>query len=311
MLPKTHLRELLESGHLVVTAEVGPPQGSDAALVAERVEMIRNHCDAINVTDNPLGVPRMSSLACARLIIDAGVEPIMHIATRSRNEILLQSELFGASALGIRNLLFITGDEAIAKREPQSTVVPEIDSVEGLKLASTLMKGKNSDGEDIEGPPSFFLGSTFNPHAESMDEEIRRIEQKRNAGAQFFQTQAVYEIERFGHFMRKLENLDVRVLAGIVPLQGSEMAEYISAHVPGIQISEAVIARLRDAEEGLADEELLNAGRAEGLLIAAETVKEIRSLKGVDGIHIMGIGWDESILQTVESAGLYPRPTRG
>jgi len=311
MLPKTHLRELLESGHFVVTAEVGPPQGSDAALVAERVELIRNHCDAINVTDNPLGVPRMSSLACARLIIDAGTEPIMHMATRSRGEMLLQSELFGASALGVRNLLFITGDKAIENGEPQTAVVPEMNSIEGLELASTLMRGKNSDGEEIVGAPTFFLGSTFNPYAESIDGEIRRIEQKRNAGAQFFQTQAVFGVERFRDFMKKIENLDVKVLAGIVPLQGSEMAEYMNVHVPGIQISETVIDRLRDAEEDLVDEELLIAGRAEGLLIAAETVEEVRNLKGVDGIHIMGIGWDESILQTVEGARLYPRPTRG
>ncbi len=311
MLPKTHLRELLESGHFVVTAEIGPPQGSDAALVAERVEMIRNHCDAINVTDNPLGVPRMSSLACARLIIDAGVEPIMHVATRSRSEMLLQSELLGAGALGIRNLLFITGDKATTKGALQSTVVSEMDSVGGLELARTLMRGKNSTGEEIVGPPSFFLGSTFNPYTKSVDEEVRRIEQKRNAGAQFFQTQAVYGTERFREFMKKIESLNVRVLAGIVPLQGSEMAVYMNTHVPGIQISEAIIARLCDAEEGLADEELLKAARAEGLLIAAETVDEVLKLKGVDGIHIMGIGWDESILQIVERAGLYPRPKGG
>jgi methylenetetrahydrofolate reductase (NADPH) len=311
MLPKTHFRELLESGHFVVTAEVGPPQGSDAALVVERVELIRNHCDAINVADNPLGAPRMSSLACARLIVDAGAEPIMHVATRSRSEVLLQSELFGASALGVRNLLFITGDEAIAEGEPQSATVSEMDSIEGLQLASTLMRGKNSDEEEIVGPPSFFLGSTFNPYAKSMEEEIRRIEQKRNAGAQFFQTQAVYDVERFRDFMKKIEILDVRVLAGIVPLQGSEMAEHMNSQVPGIQVSDAIIDRLVDAEDNLVEEELLKAGRGEGLLIAAETVEEVRNLEGVDGIHIMGIGWDESILQIVEHAELHPRPPRG
>ena len=311
MLPKTHLRELLESGHFVVTAEVGPPQGSDADSVAERVELIGNHCDAINVPDNPLGVPRMSSLACARLIIDAGVEPIMHMATRSRNEMLLQSELFGASALGVRNLLFITGDRAIANGELQSTMVPEMDSIDGLRLASTLMTGKNSGGEDILVPPTFFLGSTFNPYAKSVDEEIHRVKQKHNAGAQFFQTQAVYDVGRFRVFLEKMEDIDVSVLAGIVPLQGSEMAEYMNASVPGIQVPQGIVDQLRDAEEGLTDEDLLKAGRAEGLLIASETVETVRNLKGVDGVHIMGIGWDESILQTVERARLYPRPTRG
>jgi methylenetetrahydrofolate reductase (NADPH) len=225
--------------------------------------------------------------------------------------VLLQSELFGASALGVRNLLFITGDEAIAEGEPQSATVSEMDSIEGLQLASTLMRGKNSDEEEIVGPPSFFLGSTFNPYAKSMEEEIRRIEQKRNAGAQFFQTQAVYDVERFRDFMKKIEILDVRVLAGIVPLQGSEMAEHMNSQVPGIQVSDAIIDRLVDAEDNLVEEELLKAGRGEGLLIAAETVEEVRNLEGVDGIHIMGIGWDESILQIVEHAGLHPRPPRG
>ncbi|MHA2380240.1 MAG: methylenetetrahydrofolate reductase [Candidatus Thorarchaeota archaeon] len=311
MLPKTHLRELLENGHFVVTAEVGPPHGSDTVVVAERVGMVKEHCDAVNVTDNPLGIPRMSNLACARLVLDAGVEPIMHMATRSRSQMLLQSEMFGAFALGVHNVLFITGDRAIAESKSQSNVVPEIDSIQGLELASTLMKGKNLVGEDIVGAPSFYLGAAFDPHAKPVETQIRRIEQKRRAGAQFFQTQPIFEAERFQDFMKRVQDLDVRVIAGIMPLQGSEMAEYMNTYVPGILIPEAIMDRLRDAEEGLADEELLKAGRDEGLLIAAETVEEVRHLKGVDGVHIMGIGWDESIPQIVENAGLYPRRKRG
>ncbi len=311
MLPDTHLRDLLESGQFVVTAEIGAPHDSDASILVQRANLVKDHCDAINVADNPRGLSRMSSLACAHMVYETGAEPVMHIATRNRNSVQLQSDLFGAFALGIRNILFMTGDIPAQGSKSEKEMTPEIDSIQALRLASTLMEGKDIEGEDLEGAPSFYLGSTIDPYAIPKDEHVRRVWQKRDAGAEFFQTQAIYNLDGFQDFMDQIESLDAKVLAGIVPLQGSEMAEFMNNEIPGILVPDDYMGRLRDAEHGLQDEERLAASQGEGVRIAKEIVKAVRGVRGVNGIHIMGIGWEESIPLLVESTGLYPRPKRG
>lgn len=311
MLPDTHLRGLLERGQFVVTAEIGAPNDSDAGVLVQRANLVKDHCDAINVADNPRGLSRMSSLACAHMVYETGAEPVMHMATRNRNRVQFQSDLFGASALGVRNILLITGDVPAQGSKSEKEKTPELDSIRALGLASTLMEGKNLEGEDLEGAPSFHLGSTFDPYALPQDTHVKRVWEKHDAGAEFFQTQAIYDLDGFQDFMDQIESLDARVLAGIVPLQGSEMAEFMNSEIPGILVPDDYIGRLRDAEHGLQDEERLAASQEEGVRIAAEIIEAVRRMRGVDGIHIMGIGWEESIPQLVESTGLYPRPKRG
>jgi methylenetetrahydrofolate reductase (NADPH) len=300
--------QVLDSGFFVVTGEIGPPRGADKMVVLERTRLVTDYCDAINITDNVLGIPTMSSTACARLVLDIGGEPIMQMSTRDRNSISIESDLYGAYALGIRNVLFITGDDIISGSHPAVKIVHDINSIEALKLASRMMSGTNLDGEPLEGTPEFFLGSTFNPYAEPMQLHIQRTEEKRDAGARFFQTQAIFDIGCLETFMDLTHDLEINVLAGVMPLKGPKRACFMNRNVPGINIPQEIIDRLEDAGKGLKDDEMLEAMRAEGLLIAAETIKAIRQIKGIHGVHLMGVGWEESIPALVKSTGLYPRP---
>lgn len=299
---------ILESGAFAVTCEIGPPRGADKTIVLERTRVVSDYCDAINITDNTLGIPSMSSVACARFVLDAGAEPIMQLSARDRNSISIESELYGAYALGIRNVLFITGDNVILGSHPKAKAVYDIDSIQALKLASHLMGGTNLLGEPLEGVPKFFLGSTFNPNAEHLETQVQRTEKKRDAGARFFQTQAIFETTGLEAFMDLARDLELKVLAGVIPLKGPKRASFMQNNVPGINIPEEFIKRLEDAGNGLKDDEMSEAIRAEGLLIAAETIKTVRQIKGIQGVHLMGVGWEESIPALVKRAGLYPRP---
>ena len=304
----TRLKQTLDAGIFAITGEIGPPRGADHNLVIERTKLIADYCDAINITDNVRGIPTMSSTACARLVLDAGAEPIMQLATRDRNRISIESELYGAYALGIRNVLFITGDRTIMGPHPDAKMVFDIDSIQALELSSHLMRGTHFDGEEIEGTPQFFMGSTFNPYAESIETEVLRAEKKRDAGAQFFQTQAIFDIERLETFMDLASGLKLKVLAGIIPLRGPKNARFMNKNISGIKIPEEYIKRLEAAGKGLKDDAERDALREEGLVIASEIIKSIRKIKGISGLHLMGIGRKENIPELVNRAGLAQRP---
>ena len=300
---------MLERGEFVVTGEIGAPHGSDSNLVNERVETVRNYCDAINVPDNARGVPTMSSLVCAQYVFQAGVEPILHLTTRDRNQIAIQSELSGAFALGVRNILFMSGDHVRFGSHPDAKMVNDLDILEALSLAKHLSRGVDYAGDELEGTPEFYIGATINPNDDPMEEHVDRVEKKREAGAQFFQTQAIFEASRLEDFM-SLVSVDLKVLAGIIPLRDSEMAEFMNEFVPGIHIPEDVIKRLYDSGRGFDEEVRIDMIKAEGIQIALETIKEVRKIDGINGLHLMGVGWTESIVELVKGAGLYPRPDR-
>ncbi|TFH07971.1 MAG: methylenetetrahydrofolate reductase [Candidatus Thorarchaeota archaeon] len=304
----TRLKQTLDAGIFAITGEIGPPRGADHNIVIERTKLIADYCDAINITDNVRGVPTMSSMACARIVLDAGAEPIMQLSTRDRNRISIESELYGVYALGIRNILFITGDRTIMGPHSDAKMVFDIDSIQALQLSSHLMGGTNFDGEALEGTPQFFMGSTFNPYADSIEKEILRTEKKRDAGALFFQTQAIFDTDRLDSFMELVRDLKLKVLAGIIPLRGPRMARFMNTNVPGIKIPEEYINRLESAGKGLKEDAERDTMREEGLLIALEIIKSIRKIKGIDGLHLMGIGWEESIPELVKRAGLSQRP---
>jgi methylenetetrahydrofolate reductase (NADPH) len=298
----------LDAGIFAITGEIGPPRGTDHSIVVERTKLIADYCDGINVTDNVRGIPTMSSIACARIVLDAGGEPILQISTRDRNRISIESELYGAYALGIRNVLFITGDQASTSPYSEAKMVFDIDSIEALQLSTRLMQGAHFDGEELEGTPNFFMGSTFNPYADSIETEILRTEKKRDAGAQFFQTQAIFDTDKLESFMDFARGLKMKVLAGIIPLRGPKNARFMNANIPGIKIPEEIIKRLEAAGKGLKDDAELEALREEGLLIALETIKSVMKIKGISGVHLMGIGKKENIPELVYRTGLYPRP---
>jgi len=305
---ETRLKRLLNKGDFVVTAEIGAPHGADSNLIVERTKMVRNYCDAINVPDNARGVPTMSSTICAHYVLQTGAEPIMHLTTRDRNRISIQSELYGAYAVGIRNVLFIAGDHTRYGSHPDAKVVYDLDTVSALALANKLREGVDFAGDELEGTPEFCIGATINPNVSSIEELILQTKEKQNAGAQFFQTQAIFESERLKDFMGLASDMNLKVLAGIIPLKNLEMAEFMNTQIPEITIPEDVINRLADAGKDLDEEGRLEEMEKEGIRIALETIERVRRIKGINGVHLMGVGWTESIVELVKSANLFPRP---
>jgi methylenetetrahydrofolate reductase (NADPH) len=250
----------------------------------------------------------MSSIISSSLVLKAGAEPVIQVSSRDRNRIAIQSDLFGAHALGIRNALFVSGDHTQLLSPLETQLVTDIDSIQALKIASELMDGISYTHEDLDGAPDFFLGATFNSNVDPIDEHIKRVHEKCDAGAKFFQTQAIYDVDRFGEFIEELGFIDAFILAGIIPLKGPNTARYMNDELPGIVVPEGIIDRLEVAGDGFDELERLEVLQNEGLKIAQETIDKVRKIQGVNGLHLMSIGWPESIPDLVERAGLYPRP---
>jgi 5,10-methylenetetrahydrofolate reductase len=299
---------LLDKGEFVVTAEIGAPHGADSSLIAERTVMVRDYCDAINVPDNARSVPTMSSAICAHFVLQAGAEPIMHLTTRDRNRLSIQSELYGAYAVGIRNILFVAGDHVRYGSHPDAKVVYDLDTINALSLATKLREGVDLAGDELEGIPEFYIGATINPNISSIEKQILQTEEKQKAGAQFFQTQAIFDSERLKDFMSLTLDLNLKVLAGIIPLRSVEMAEFLDKKIPEITIPEDILDRIANAGKGLDELRGLEEMEKEGIRIALETIEEVRKIKGINGIHLMGVGWTESICELVKGANLFPRP---
>jgi 5,10-methylenetetrahydrofolate reductase len=299
---------LLNKGEFVVTAEIGAPHGADSNLIVERTEMVRDYCDAINIPDNARGVPTMSSTTCAHYVLQSGAEPIMHLTTRDRNRISLQSELYGAYALGIRNVLFVAGDHARYGSHPDAKVVYDLDTINALALTTKLREGTDFAGDELEGVPEFYIGATFNPNDSCLEDHVLLTEKKQKAGAQFFQTQAIFDSEKLKDFMELASDLNLKVLAGIIPLRDVEMAEFMNTQIPEITIPEEIIKRMDYVGKGPDEEARIEEMQREGLRIALETIERVRRIKGINGIHLMGVGWTESIVELAKGASLFPRP---
>ena len=270
--------------------------------------MVRDYCDAINVPDNARGVPTMSSAICAHYVLQNGAEPIMHLTTRDRNRIALQSELYGAYALGVRNLLFISGDHARYGSHPDAKVVYDLDTVKAISLASSLGDGTDQAGDELEGVPHFHIGATFNPNDDDIETQVLQTEKKQGAGAEFFQTQAIFEPERLKDFMELVAGFKLKVLAGIIPLRDVEMAQFMNTQIPEISIPDEIVQRMEMAGKSMDEETRIEEMQKEGLEIALEIINDIKEIKGINGVHLMGVGWTESILELAKGADLFPRP---
>jgi len=301
-LNKSNLQRILEAGHFSVTSEIGPPMSANAEFVRERAREIAGLADAANVTDCQAAVVRMSSVSASVLALQEGVEPILQMTCRDRNRIAIQSDLLGAYALGIKNLLILSGDHQSVGNHPQSKNVFDVDSIQLLKAMNDHAEnGTFIGGSKSKMPAEFFLGSTTNPFADPEEMQLIRLEKKINAGAKFIQTQAIYNIERFSRWMEKVRERGLHerayLLAGIVVNKSQKSIE-ITATVPGMDIPEELLERMRNAEDK----------QAEGEAIALELISEIRKVEGVKGLHIMAIGWDEIVPVLLEKAGFLPRP---
>jgi methylenetetrahydrofolate reductase (NADPH) len=302
------LQQILSQGTFAVTAEVGPPRGTNADTVRVKANQLRDYVDAINVTDNQTAIVRMSSISACVHLMQMGIEPVMQIVTRDRNRIALQSDIMGAYSLGIRNILCLSGDHQTFGSQPEALNVFDIDSMQLLHTVRSMREeGKDLSGYLLNGAPKMFIGAAENPFADPFEFRIIRLAKKINAGADFIQTQCVYDIMRFKEWMAQARDQGlterVHILAGVTPLKSARMAKYMATRVSGIKIPEAVLKRMESAPKEQA--------AAEGIKICLETMQELREIKGLHGIHLMAIEWEEKVPELVQAAGLYPRPQIG
>ncbi|MCL4491019.1 MAG: methylenetetrahydrofolate reductase [Nitrospirae bacterium] len=289
-------KDVLSSGKFAVTAEVGPPKGTDIKEMLHHIELLKDKVDALNVTDNQSAVMRICSLAVCKLCLEHGVEPILQMTCRDRNRIGLQSDLLGASVLGIRNVLCMTGDHVLSGDHKQSKPVYDVESVQLLKIVDSLNNGKDMAGNDLKGSTDFFQGAVVTPEANPLEPQLIKFGKKVRAGARFFQTQAIYDIEKFKDFVKYARKFPIKVLAGIVVLKSAGMANFINNNVPGIRVPHELIDELKAAGK----EKALDTG----LNIAARHIKQLKEEKICDGVHIMAIGMEDRVTVIMERAGL-------
>jgi len=300
----SRLQQILDGGGFAVTAELGPPKGSDVEVVLRKAEYLRGVVDAVNVTDNQTAVVRMSSIATCAILREFGIEPVMQMVCRDRNRIALQSDILGAYALGIHNVLCLSGDHQRFGNHPEAKNVFDLDSVQLIQAARAMRdERKFISGDEVEGTLGVFIGAAANPFADPFEFRVRRLAKKVVAGAQFIQTQCVYDLKKFRKWMEMVTDVGLHekthILAGITPLKSVGMARYMRDHVAGIDVPDELIRRLRSADNGKAAEE--------GISIAVETIEEMKGVHGVHGVHLMAIEWERKVPEIVERAGLLSR----
>jgi methylenetetrahydrofolate reductase (NADPH) len=299
-----NLEKVFEKGHFAVTSELGPPKGNDISVIRRKVDFLRGYVDAVNVTDNQTAIVRMSSIATCAFVIQMGMEPVMQMVTRDRNRIAMQSDIFGATALGIRNIVCLTGDHHTFGNQVNAKNVHDLDSVQLIDMVRMMRdEGTLLGGEDkIDGEIKLFIGGAANPFADPFEFRALRTAKKAAAGVDFIQTQCIYDMERFREWMKMIRDLGVHekvhIMAGVTPLKSAGMARYMAKNVAGITIPDALIDRMAKAAKG----------SEEGIRICVEQIKELREIEGVHGVHIMAIEWEQMIGKITEMAGLLPRP---
>ncbi len=305
MKTESLLEKALESGKFVVTAECGPPKGADTEVLIKKGKSLLGWIDAVNVTDNQTAIVRMSSVAACSILKQLGHEPILQMVTRDRNRIALQSDLFGAYALGVRNVLCLTGDHQSFGNQRECVGVFDLDSIQLLKTVRDMREaGVIIGGEAIQGPPKLFAGAAENPFADPVDWRVIRLGKKVNAGADFIQTQCIYNLPRFETFMAQARDMGLTektyILAGVTPLKTVGMARYMATKVAGMDIPEELISRMANTPKEKQAEE--------GIKIAVETIQRVKEIPGIAGVHLMAIEWEHKVPEILQAAGIGNRP---
>lgn len=311
----SNLEKVLRHGHFAVTAELGPPKNADGEVVRKKAAILKGFVDAANITDNQTAIVRMSSIGAGVLARQAGLEPVIQMTCRDRNRLSLQSDLLGAYALGLRNVLCLTGDHQTFGNHPQAKNVHDLDSLQLVQMVAGL-RDRNcfQCGEEIRGTnPRFFVGAAENPFAAPFDFRPYRLAKKARAGADFIQTQLIYNLPKFREFMKRVVDLGVHqqvyILAGVGPLKAPGAARYLRDQVPGLDVPDEIVVRLEAAGKGIEDKKAKAAAfREAGIRICVELIQQLREIEGVAGVHIMAIEWEEAVPIIVEKAGLLPRP---
>ncbi len=286
------LCDKIKQKKFILTSEIGPPKGIDIEEVLKDADLIKGKVDAINVTDLQSSVMRVGSLAICKLLIDRGIEPVFQMTCRDRNRLALQSDLLSAAVLGIKNILALTGDHTTLGDHPDAKPVFDLDSIQLLEAIKTLQSGKDMAGKELKGKPEFCVGAVVNPGADPIEPEVLKMEKKIAEGAQFFQTQAIYDIELFKKFLDASKHLKTTIIAGIVLLKSAGMAKYMNKNVSGVFVPDNLIKEMNETQDK----------SSKSIEIAARLIKELKPIS--QGIHIMPIGWDKKVPLVLEAAGL-------
>jgi methylenetetrahydrofolate reductase (NADH) len=313
----SNLETVLRAGAFAVTAELGPPKNADAEAVRAKARILKGFADAANITDNQTAIVRMSSIAAGVLAYQEGLEPVIQITCRDRNRLAMQSDVLGAYALGLRNVLCLSGDHQSLGNHKQAKNVYDIDSMQLVQMVAELRDAKRFQcGEEIKGTnPRFFVGAAENPFADPVDWRPYRLSKKVKAGADFIQTQMIFNVPRFRNFMKRVVDLGIHekayILAGIGPLKSLGMAKHMREHVPGMDIPDEIVRRVEAAGNGIEDKAKRSAAlQEEGIKISVELIQQVQEIEGVAGIHLMAIEWEKAVPVIAERAGLLPRPQR-
>jgi len=303
MSARSNLERVLLERRFAVTAEIGPPKSASAESVRKHAKEMGGSADAFNLTDNQTAMSRMSSIACAMVLIQEGLEPVVQMTCRDRNRIAMQSDILGASALGVRNVLCISGDHQTFGNMKEAKNVYDVDSVQELMILRKMRdEGKLWSGDELEVAPELFLGAAANPFADPFEFRVTRLAKKVKAGADFIQTQSIYDMERFERWMALVRarglHEKVHILAGVMPLKSHKVALYMKNKVAGMIVPDAIVERLKAAKDP----------KEEGVRLCVEQIEHLRSIEGVRGVHIMAMAWEEKVPEIVRRSGLLPRP---
>ena len=304
-MSKSKLQQVLEAGNFAVTAECGPPKGSDTTEFLRDAKLMKDCSEGINITDCPSANVRMSSLGCAILLTQNGIEPVLQMTCRDRNRVALQGDLLTAAAFGIHNVLMLSGDHTSLAEVPGAKAVYDLDSVNLLQVGRKMTTEHKLMGDsEFTGDIDLFIGAVENPFADPFDFRVIRLAKKVKAGAKFIQTQCIYDMARFREFMKRVVDKGLHekvcILAGITPLRSFGMAKFMATNVAGITIPEDILKRIKDAGKENA--------AAEGLKLANEQIQQMKETPGVRGIHLMAIGQEKKVPDIIKEAGLLPRP---
>jgi methylenetetrahydrofolate reductase (NADPH) len=299
----SNLEKVLSSGQFAVTAELGPPKSCDPKVVEKKAEILKGFADAVNITDNQTAIVRTSSIAAGAIVARKGLEPVVQMTCRDRNRIAIQSDLLGAAALGMKNLLCLTGDHQSFGNHPQARGVFDLDSIQLIDMVRRMRDEKKFQcGEEMSVEPHFFIGAAANPFADPFEFRVIRLAKKITAGAEFIQTQLIYNVEKFARWMKMVREMGLHektyILAGVGPIKSAGAARYMKNKVAGMDVPDEIVERLQAASDS----------KAEGIKICLDIIEQVRAIEGVAGIHIMAIEWESAVPEIVERAGLLPRP---
>lgn len=303
----SNLEKVFAAGKFAVTGECGPPKSADGNVVVEKAKSLAHCTDAVNITDNQTAVVRLCSMAAAYIALQNGAEPVMQMTCRDRNRLAIQADMLGAAALGIKNILCLTGDHVSFGNHPQGKGVHDIDSVQLIRMFKDMRDEKKFQcGDEMPVEPRLYIGCAENPFGDPFEYRALRLKKKVLAGADFVQTQCIFNIPKFKKWMEmvRAEGLhqEIKIMAGITPLKGAGMARYMQKFVPGIDVPQDIVDRMATKEVGPEQQ-------AEGKKLGAEMIKELAEIEGVHGVHIMAVEWESAVPEIAEMAGLLPRPS--